>query len=204
LSEAQARQFLQEAERTGGVDVLAAPKVTTLSGRQAQIQVVDFQSIVTGIHPAALVPPDASTPSLTNAFITEAVPVGPTLDVIPRVADDLTTVELTAIATIQEFIGYEDADESSYRRVWLDGEQRAVNLQAPRFRIRRLVAKVRVYDGQTLVLSQPEVTEEVRQTESGTMVFSSAEEPGKKLIVLVSAVVVDPAGNPIRAAEQLP
>jgi hypothetical protein len=206
LSDAQARQFLQAVEKTAGSDLMAAPNVTTLSGRQTQIQVVDVKTITMGIHPTALVPPDASTLSLTNAFafITEQVPLGPTLDVIPRVADDLTTVELTAIAKLEEFVGYEDPDESSYRRFWVDGEERAVNLQAPRFRIRRLLTKARMYDGQTLLLTGPEVTEEVRQAQRETTRFSATEAPGKRLLVLVTPTVIDAAGNPIHTPGQLP
>jgi general secretion pathway protein D len=47
LTDPQFRVVIKALEQRGGVDIMAAPKVTTVSGRQAQIQVIDLQSVVT-------------------------------------------------------------------------------------------------------------------------------------------------------------
>ncbi|MCB1126081.1 MAG: type II and III secretion system protein, partial [Verrucomicrobiae bacterium] len=46
LTDPQFRVVIKALEQRGGVDIMAAPKVTTVSGRQAQIQVTDLQSVV--------------------------------------------------------------------------------------------------------------------------------------------------------------
>jgi len=53
LTDPQFRMVIKALEQRSGVDVLAAPSVTTVSGRQTQIQVVDIQSIVMGINAGA-------------------------------------------------------------------------------------------------------------------------------------------------------
>ncbi|MCP5527592.1 MAG: hypothetical protein H7A47_12445 [Verrucomicrobiales bacterium] len=47
MTDPQFRVVIRALEQRGGVDIMAAPKVTTVSGRQAQIQVIDLQTIVT-------------------------------------------------------------------------------------------------------------------------------------------------------------
>ncbi len=50
LTEPQFRVFINALEQREGADLLVAPKVVTLSGRQAQITITDFTTIVTGIQ----------------------------------------------------------------------------------------------------------------------------------------------------------
>jgi general secretion pathway protein D len=47
MTDPQFRVVIRALEQRGGVDVLSAPKVTTVSGRQAQIQIIDLKTIVT-------------------------------------------------------------------------------------------------------------------------------------------------------------
>jgi len=49
LTDPQFRVVIRALEQRKGVDILAAPKVTTVSGRQAQIQAVDIQQVVTSL-----------------------------------------------------------------------------------------------------------------------------------------------------------
>jgi general secretion pathway protein D len=53
LTDPQFRMVIKALEQRSGVDVLAVPSITTVSGRQTQIQVVDIQSIVMGISGGA-------------------------------------------------------------------------------------------------------------------------------------------------------
>src|SRR6266446_7942249 len=60
LTDPQFRVVLRSLEQREGTDLLTAPRVTTLSGRQARIQSVDPQegvAISKRINPRALVPP---------------------------------------------------------------------------------------------------------------------------------------------------
>ena len=50
LTEPQFRLVIRALEQRDGVDVLQAPKVTTLSGRQARVSVQDTRTIVIGIN----------------------------------------------------------------------------------------------------------------------------------------------------------
>ncbi len=94
LTEAQYRALLRALEQREGVDVLSAPRVTTLSGRQAQIQMADMQNVLNGINPQALVRPGVPSPAAGTApFLTSTVPTGPTLDILPTVAADGYTLE---------------------------------------------------------------------------------------------------------------
>ena len=47
LTDPQFRLIIRAIEQRDGVDLLSAPKVTTLSGRQTQITVTDLKSIAT-------------------------------------------------------------------------------------------------------------------------------------------------------------
>lgn len=47
MTDPQFRVVIRALEQRQGVDVLSAPKVTTVSGRQAQIQIIDLQTVVT-------------------------------------------------------------------------------------------------------------------------------------------------------------
>jgi len=47
LTDPQFQVVIQAMEQRSGVDLLTAPKITTLSGRQAQVQALDLVSIVT-------------------------------------------------------------------------------------------------------------------------------------------------------------
>lgn len=208
LSDAQYRSVLRALEQRAGVDVIAAPKVVTLSGRQAQIQIADMKSVVSGVNPEALRKEGGS--ALTNAspFTTVTVPVGPTLDLVPSVTADGSSVDLTVIPSVTEFLGYDEPPKDGKVRVWEDGKSRLVPLPLPHFRVRQMQTRVRINDGQTLVLGGLPV-EETRVTRdkvpvlgdlplTGRLFRSESRQVVKKtLLVFVTATVVDPAGNPV-------
>ncbi len=79
LEPAQQKWLQEQLEKSQGVNVLSAPRVTTMSGRQAQIQIL-------------------------NAVTLDGVQhqVGPSLDVIPYVGADGKAIEMTVIAKIRQ------------------------------------------------------------------------------------------------------
>ena len=79
LTDAQQRKILGALEQEGGVDILAAPRVVTLSGRQAQIKVAN-----------------AHTTPMGESFET-----GPVLDLVPTVAADGRSVDMRVSAQVR-------------------------------------------------------------------------------------------------------
>lgn len=79
MEPAQQKWLQEQLEKTQGVNLLSAPRVTTLDGRQARIEVTRSLNI------------DGTDYS-----------VGPSLDVIPYISADRNTLEMTVIAKIRQ------------------------------------------------------------------------------------------------------
>ena len=78
LTTEQAEAILKALENTAGVDLLSMPKITTLHGRQARVQVSDVKTI-SG----------------------ETFEVGPSVDILPHLSADRTSVDLTVSAQLR-------------------------------------------------------------------------------------------------------
>jgi hypothetical protein len=192
ITEEQFRDLLRATEKRDGTDLLTEAGVTTLSGRQAQIQMADMKTILIKINPQALVPPGVSS---SNVFTTENLSLGPVLDVVPRVADDGVTVSLDVTATVTGFVGYGGSVEGEEMQVYLDGNAQSTKPPLPHFRVRQLHTVATVRDGQTLLLGNPRDAM-LSYDKDG----KASGEPGaekKDLLVFVTITIVDPAGNPI-------
>ena len=79
LDAQQAKDMIALLEASQGVNVLSAPRITTLEGRQAQINLIQSKTIND-----------------------QSYEVGPSLDVVPRVSGDGRQTDLTVIARIKE------------------------------------------------------------------------------------------------------
>jgi hypothetical protein len=79
LTAAQQRQIFGALEQEEGVNILAAPRVLTLSGRQAQIKVVETTMVLAG----------------------ESFETGPMLDLVPTVAADGRSVDMRISAQMR-------------------------------------------------------------------------------------------------------
>ena len=187
-----------------GADIISAPKITTLSGRQTQIQAVEMKDIVNGTKPQALTPPGVRS---TNGVPAQPdapsqMPVGPTLDVIADVAEDGYTIHLTALPQVTELLRYDNTPDGVLKtRLKVDARNQEARLpltviRTQILRSRKMQAAIDVYDGQTLVLANPQVTLTSKQP-SGESVTYAVPEDGKRLVVFITATLIDPAGNPI-------
>jgi beta-lactamase regulating signal transducer with metallopeptidase domain len=115
LTDSQFHATIEALERRDGTDVLTPPRVTTESGRQAQLQAVDIQQIVTssglgfGTNSPAAAKGIVVAGAITPAFApgTTVLSAGPTVDVIPYVLGDGKSIDLTIIPSLTEFIGYD-------------------------------------------------------------------------------------------------
>lgn len=207
LTDPQFRAVLRRLQDLPGVDVLSAPKVTTLSQRRAQVQVNDVKSVITGLNSGALLKTQASA---TNppTFTVAQIPVGPVLDVLPVVLTDATTVRLTVSPTVTEFLGYDKPPKDARQRVWENGVSRIVDVPLPRMRVRQMTTEAVVTTGQTLVLGGIPV-EDTIFTKDKVPVLGDIPLLGrlfrregkqnirKTLLVFVTATIIDPAGNPL-------
>ncbi len=118
LTDPQFRVVIRALDQREGVDLLNEASVTTLSGRQTQIQVVDLITIVTGTSLNQTTTGGGSTVGGVSGgagavgssvnYPTDTQPIGPTLDVVPYVSADGFTIQMTIIPTITEFLGYDD------------------------------------------------------------------------------------------------
>lgn len=193
LTESQFRVVLRALEQRPGVDMFSAPKVTTLSGRQAQIQIADLRAVLTGIAPAALQEPGLARGTTDTFFTSAAIPLGPTLNVVPQVTADGENIRLNVQATVSEFLGYDTPPPGAQVRVWEGGRARWVDPPLPRFRVRQLAADPLVQEGQTLVLAGAAVADPPK-TPDGQAIENGAVRH-KQLLVFVTPRITDPAGN---------
>ena len=154
------------------MDVLSAPRVTTLSGRQAKIDLTEVVSIVssqnfgatasgggTGVGGAAaggLGTTAGTGVAAASNFTPIPVPLGPQLDVIPYVDADGYSIEMTIIPTLVQFLGYDDPGPFVPQAQAVAGSTIGTPLTAvlplPKFQVRQVVTSAIVWDGQTVML----------------------------------------------------
>lgn len=165
---------LLKAMEVPGINVLAAPRVLTLSRRQCQIKVVDIRSVVTGM--------DKSDPASPRP-ISEKIELGPILSVVPTVGMDDETIRINGAGQLNTFLGYESANGA---RVEGDADSR------PKIRVLQALVAASLRDSETLVFSLGRY-EEVGQT--------SRSKLKKSVFVFVTPTLVDGAGNRLHPAK---
>jgi beta-lactamase regulating signal transducer with metallopeptidase domain len=209
LTPPQFRVILRRLEQQKGVDLLTTPKITTLSSRPAQIKDVDVKYIETKIEDSQNGPQP----------IAERFELGSILDVVPYVAADGYTIQMTIIPTVREFLGYYLDASKKFQATFLPGVEQPPESDAkaaeqfsgatpftsamplPIFRIRQVCASAIVWDGQTVVLGPGSV--EVEDS-SHHEAAGATKKIRKHLLVFVTPTIVDPAGNRVHSDEELP
>ena len=114
LTDPQFRVVIRALEQRKGVNVLSAPKITTLSARQAQIKTVEVRYIVTDLNLNQTGGGGGGNTATGNTGgggvgstvqpLAEAFELGPVLDVVPYVSADGFTIQMTIIPTVKEFV----------------------------------------------------------------------------------------------------
>jgi general secretion pathway protein D len=234
LTDPQFRVVIKALEQRDGADLLSAPKVTTLSGRQTQIQAVEVRAIVVGNQTqfasgsSAAVGGGVGGATTVGGGIgagfqpqTASVPLGPVLDVIPYVSADGYSVQMTIIPQITEFLGYDlDTAKLFVPTVQISsggtsGQPLTSQLPLPIFRSRQVVTSCNVWDGQTVVLGGL-LSEDVKKHKDkipvlGDLPFfgrlfrsESSKTEKKNLIIFVTPRIIDPAGNLVHTPDNLP
>jgi len=209
LTPPEFRVIVRAMEQRKGVDLLSAPRVTTLSGRPAQIKDVELRYIAMWLT------------NSQNRFqpIAEPIEVGPVLDVVPYVAADGYTIQMTMTPTVREFLGYYVDASKKFPATFLPGVEQPPESDAkaaeqfsgatpvtsatplPIFRLRQVRASAVVWDGQTVVLGPGSVEVEDKSQHDAK---GAARKIRKHLLVFVTPTIVDPAGNRVHSDEELP
>ena len=233
LTDPQFRVVVRALEQREGVELLSAPDVTTLSGRQAQLQVVDIKTIVTGNSQNQTGSGGGGNTGIgggnsgggvvatTSSYETQPLPFGPVLDVIPYVSADGFTVQMVIIPTITEFVGYDDPGQFIPQAQSVSSGAAGVGLPLtaqlplPHFRVRQVTTTSIIWDGQTIVLGGL-LSENVSKVKDKVPVIGDLPFIGrffrsesnitekKNLVIFVTPTIIDPAGNRVHTDEQLP
>lgn len=232
LTDPQFRMVLHALEQRDGADLLNEGQVTTLSGRQAQIQTADLQTIVTGVNTSQTGANGGGTATgggtgaggggvvaSTVQYNVQTLPFGPVLDVVPYVCADGYTIQMTLIPTVTQFVGYDNPGQFVPQAQSVGSGTVGIPLTAvlplPRIRLRQVTTSAIVWDGQTIVLGGL-ITEDVNRTKDkvpvlGDMPFlgrlfrSESNVTSKKnLVIFVTPSIIDPAGNRLHAEQDLP
>jgi general secretion pathway protein D len=234
LTNPQFRLVIKALESRSGTDVLTAPRVITVSGRQAQLQVTDNRTIVTGLsssqqngggnggnnnnnQPGGNVGGGAVAAAITP--LTQSLSTGPVLDILPHVAADGFSISMALIPSVVEFIGYDDpgpfAPLVQSVGAGTVGVPLTARLPLPRTRVRQVVTSVVVWDGQTVMLGGL-ISDEVTNTRNkvpfladlpvfGKLFRTESKTTFKKnLYIFVTATIIDPAGNRVHLDSDLP
>lgn len=180
--------MIRALETRFGVDLMSAPRVTTLSGRQTQIKVVDVRNIATQWGQDG--PP-----------ATETVECGPIVDIVGQASPDQLNLHMSVVATVREFLGYDPKPGNTG--------------PGPLFRQRQVVTPATIPDGQTLVLDAGAVLLEDPQklpvfpgdVPVPGQLFQAEKKPVpkhiKRLLIFITPTLIDPAGNRIHPDQVL-
>ena len=142
-------------DRTDRSEVLSAPKVTAKSGTEATIQMVREM-----YFPDSWSDPETDNTNGTSVEITpsipefgDATPVGIIFTVTPNVMSNGRTIQLDLHPNINDLTGWSDY---SYDLIVGDyfktDESHKITLKMPEISYREVTTKVKVYDGQTILV----------------------------------------------------
>jgi type II secretory pathway component GspD/PulD (secretin) len=184
LTDSQFKSVLRTLHQKTNGDLLSEAQITTLSGRQAQIQIMDEN------QPKSLQPwmsaLSRSSDETKNQYA---------LDVIPTIASDGYTISLTITPMVTEFLGFDGLPEEQSKLV-------------PTYRLSQITISTNCFDGQTLVLGQFDSFIVHGQRRGASGVRESAKDASvakkKQLLVFITPTIIDPAGNRVHSPEEMP
>lgn len=211
LNASQFEALQQRLAERSGVDLLHGPSITTLSGREARVQVQDIRTIVTGV--TARVDPKAETVGFdgvvvvpTNApasveYGTEQMAFGPEILVRPEAENDRWNLQLTARMT--EFLGYDDPGSVQATIRTPNAKPLKATAPLPRLRIREATATAQVGTGDVVALRGP-MAETLNIEKGGLFRRGATNVIHKRLYVFIQAETAAPGAAGIESPEKPP
>jgi type II secretory pathway component GspD/PulD (secretin) len=210
---------LRKKLSSGSTNLLGAPRITTISGRQAQVRMASTQRVVPLLNERALTPPGitATNEDEIALYETNSIGLGPMLDVVPIVLEDGYTISLTMIPSLMQFRGYDnpnDALKSGTINKLISGGSDVVPTVLPQFRVRQVVSTVNVWDGQTVVLGDP-MAETMKMIKDQVPMLGdlplvdrlfrseSKSTIKKNLLIFITPTLIDPAGNRVHSEVEM-
>ena len=199
---------LHNLEARSGAEELAEPEMVMMSGRQAQMRTTELITVVTNF---AFVQSSTNGQSAISPQTTQ-VEDGPMIDVIPHVLADGYTVNLTAIASLTNFLGYDQPPDQHISKY-----DTSVHLPVilPVVSVQQAIGRLNLWDNQTVVLGSvqkhyysggKEVSAEPAYfaKQGKRQANGQPDETNKELIVFVTVTIVDPAGNRVHSEDEMP
>jgi general secretion pathway protein D len=220
LTNPELQVVIQALSQKGNSDLLSAPRITTRSGVNAQIQVVteiiyptEFEVTEPSLQTSNasdggnnLVTPPTVTP---GSFQTREV--GVILNVTPTVGPDGYTIDLTLAPEVAELVDWLQYGST----ISAGGQTFTFNIPQPVFASRNVTTSIVVWDGQTVVMGGL-IREDLVKYEDkvpllgdipvlGRLFRSKGEFSQKKnLLIFVTARLVGPDGKPLQRDSGMP
>ncbi|MCW5558322.1 MAG: hypothetical protein KIT22_10885, partial [Verrucomicrobiae bacterium] len=183
----------QLAQRTG-LDLLATPKVSTVAGRSANVQIREVRKVVTRVTARVndsmraegfdQVEKVEGTNNVGAMYWVEDIEVGPQLEVVPEVNGEGWQLQLTA--TLDEFLGYEDPGKLKAKFQVPGAKPLTAQVPLPLLRSREMTATARVESGGVVALRGPMVENRTIQ-KGGLFRRTVTNVVQKRLYVFVKA-----------------
>ena len=223
LTNPELQMVLHALDQRGSSDLLSAPRVTTLSGINAVIEVVreiiyptefdvsenDIEVSGNGGGATGAQIPFIPPTVIPGAFETREV--GVILNVTPTVNQDNYTINLQLLPEIAELVDWIQYGTT----IGLEnGQSFVVNMPQPVFASRNVTTSMTVWDGYTVVMGG--LIREDLVTINDKIPFlgdipllgrlfrtDGSKSDKRNLLIFVTARLVDPAGNPVNKPKNL-
>ncbi|MBR4253501.1 MAG: hypothetical protein IKQ16_00245 [Lentisphaeria bacterium] len=202
-------------DRTDRSEILSTPKVVTVSGRQAQIQMVRQM-----YFPESWSEPEISTSCGSSVTFEPSYPefgsprdIGTSLTVTPTLQPNNYTVRLELNPSVTDLTGWSDYSYNYVIGEFASGEEYPMTLKMPEISNREIQTTIKVYDGQTVVIGGILSDTHGQLSDRwplfadipliGRLFTESASEAHKdNLIISVSTRLISGDGIPVRTNTQ--
>lgn len=141
-------------DRTDRSEILSTPKVVTVSGRQAQVQMVRQM-----YFPESWTEPEINTSCGSSVSFEPSYPefggprdIGTSLTVTPTLQPNNYTVRLELNPSVTDLTGWSDYSYNYVVGDFSSGDEYPMTLKMPEISNREVQTTIKVYDGQTVVL----------------------------------------------------
>ena len=141
-------------DRTDRSEILSTPKVVTVSGRQAQVQMVRQM-----YFPESWTEPQINTSCGSSVSFEPSYPefggprdIGTSLTVTPTLQPNNYTVRLELNPSVTDLTGWSDYSYNYVIGDFSSGDEYPMTLKMPEISNREVQTTIKVYDGQTVVL----------------------------------------------------